>query len=135
MVCEHYPAHTVWLIDGRRVADSVDRTIKQVIPHLLGYDLSRDVFDRRGSVADRFEYLSGLPPAFIIVGELDLFVDEDIEYAQRLNQAGVPTELHVFPGAFHGSDLMVPTSDNSQRWAAIRTAALRQALAEAPLVS
>ena len=36
--------------------------------------------------------------------------------------------MHVFPGAFHGSDLMVPMSENSQRWAAIRTAALRQAL-------
>ena len=83
----------------------------------------------------RAEDLSGLPPAFIIVGELDLFVDEDIEYAQRLIQAGVPTELHVFPGAFHGSDLMVPTSDNSQRWAAIRTAALRQALHGSSLVS
>ena len=75
----------------------------------------------------RAEDLSGLPQAFIIVGELDLFLDEDIEYAQRLIQAGVPTELHVFPGAFHGSDLMVP-SENSQRWAAVTTAALRQAL-------
>ncbi len=61
------------------------------------------------------------------MGELDLFVDEDIDYAQRLIQAGVPVELHVFPGAFHGSDLM-PSSENSRRWAAIRTAALRQAL-------
>ncbi len=76
----------------------------------------------------RAEDLSGLPPAFIIVGELDLFVDEDIEYATRLLRAGVPTELHVFPGAFHGSDVMVPTSDASQRWAAVRSGALRQAL-------
>ena len=76
----------------------------------------------------RAEDLSGLPPAFVIVGELDLFLDEDIEYAQRLIQAGVATELHVIPGAFHGSDLMVPMSANSQRWAAIRTEALRQAL-------
>lgn len=57
------------------------------------------------------------------MGELDLFVDEDIDYAQRLIQAGVPVELHVFPGALHGSDLVVPTSENSQRWAAIRTEA------------
>ncbi len=76
----------------------------------------------------RAEDLSGLPPAFIIVGELDLFLDEDLEYAQRLIQAGVPTELHVFPGAFHGSDAMVPMSETSQRWAAITKAALRQAL-------
>ena len=94
---------------------------------LLGKPAGSDGVSPYASPA-RAEDLSGLPPAFIIVGELDLFVDEDIEYAQRLIQAGVPVELHVFPGAFHGSDLMVPTSENSQRWAAIRAAALRQAL-------
>src|SRR5271156_3155642 len=46
--------------------------------------------------------LAGLAPAFIAVGALDLFVDEDIDYARRLIHAGVPTELHVYPGAFHG---------------------------------
>jgi triacylglycerol lipase len=53
--------------------------------------------------------LSGLPPAFISVGALDLFVEEDMEYARRLIRAGVPTELHVFPGAFHAFDI-VPTA-------------------------
>jgi len=46
--------------------------------------------------------LSGLPPAFIGVGSLDLFHDEDVEYARRLNNAGVGCELIVVPGAFHG---------------------------------
>jgi acetyl esterase/lipase len=46
--------------------------------------------------------LSGLPPAFVSVGAVDGFRDEDIDYALRLNQAGVPTELHVYPGACHG---------------------------------
>jgi acetyl esterase/lipase len=45
---------------------------------------------------------TGLPPAFITVGALDLFLEEDLEYARRLIRAGVPTELHVIPGAFHG---------------------------------
>ena len=94
---------------------------------LLGKPAGSDDVSPYASPA-RAEDLSGLPPAFIIVGELDLFLDEDIEYAQRLIQAGVPVELHVFPGAFHGSDLMVPMSENSRRWAEIRTAALRQAL-------
>lgn len=76
----------------------------------------------------RAEDLSGLPPAFIIVGELDMFVDEDIEYAQRLTRAGVPTELHVFGGAFHLSDRYLPKSETSKRWAAVTAAALRQAL-------
>lgn len=57
-----------------------------------------------GSVPARVENLRGLPPTFIGVGAVDLFVDEDIEYAQRLMAAGVATELHVVPGAFHGFD-------------------------------
>ncbi len=56
------------------------------------------------AAAARAEDLAGLPPAFISVGALDLFIEEDLEYARRLIRAGVPTELHVFPGAFHGFD-------------------------------
>jgi acetyl esterase/lipase len=56
------------------------------------------------AAAARAEDLAGLPPAFIAVGALDLFIDEDIEYARRLIRAGVPTELHVFPGAYHAFD-------------------------------
>ncbi len=58
----------------------------------------------KGAVPARVANLGGLPPAFIGVGTLDLFCDEDIDYAQRLNQAGVMTELLVVPGAFHGFD-------------------------------
>jgi acetyl esterase/lipase len=49
--------------------------------------------------------LAGLPPAFINCGALDLFADEDIAYARRLMHAGVATELHIYPGAFHGFPL------------------------------
>lgn len=58
----------------------------------------------KGAVPARVADLSGLPPAFIGVGTLDLFCDEDIDYAQRLSAAGVLTELIVVPGAFHGFD-------------------------------
>jgi acetyl esterase/lipase len=51
--------------------------------------------------------LSGLPPAFVSVGTVDGFRDEDIDYATRLNQAGVPCELHVYPGACHGYQMAV----------------------------
>lgn len=58
------------------------------------------------AAAARAERLDGLPPAFIAVGALDLFVDENVDYAQRLIRAGVPTELHVFPGGVHGFDIV-----------------------------
>lgn len=50
--------------------------------------------------------LAGLPPTFISVGALDLFLEENLDYARRLAIAGAPIELHVYPGAFHGFDMM-----------------------------
>jgi acetyl esterase/lipase len=46
--------------------------------------------------------LAGLPATYICVGNVDGFRDDAIAYATRLNQAGVPTELHVYAGAPHG---------------------------------
>lgn len=60
----------------------------------------------KGAVPARVADLSGLPPAFIGVGSLDLFVEEDMAYAQRLVHAGVPTKMLVVPGAIHGFDQM-----------------------------
>jgi acetyl esterase/lipase len=54
--------------------------------------------------------LSGLPPAYVCVGAVDGFRDEDIAYATRLSQADVPTELHVHPGAPHGVALFTETA-------------------------
>jgi triacylglycerol lipase len=49
--------------------------------------------------------LRGLPPSFLAVGSVDLFMEEDVEYAMRLARAGVPVELHVYQGGIHGFDL------------------------------
>ncbi|MBF4161410.1 alpha/beta hydrolase [Nocardioides acrostichi] len=52
--------------------------------------------------------LAGLPPAWIGVGDLDLFLDEDTTYATALEAAGVPVSLHIAPGAFHAFDQVAP---------------------------
>jgi acetyl esterase/lipase len=80
------------------------------------------------AAATRATDLTNLPPAYIPTGELDLFVDENIEYAQRLIQAGVPTELHVYPGAFHGFDVFAPSARVSKQFKAERDDALKRAL-------
>lgn len=72
--------------------------------------------------------LSGLPPAYIQVGTEDLFLDEDVLYAQGLAHAGVPVELQVYPGVYHSSEKLVPDAAVSRRMLADRNEALRRAL-------
>lgn len=81
-----------------------------------------------GSVPAREKNLKGLPPAFIGVGSIDLFVDEDVDYAQRLLDAGVLVELVVVPGGFHGFNLFKQTRV-VQRYEEHYIGVLRQALA------
>ncbi|MCI9889991.1 alpha/beta hydrolase [Micrococcales bacterium 31B] len=57
--------------------------------------------------AARREHLDGLPPAWIGVGDLDLFYQEDVDYAARLEEYGVPCDLFVVPGMYHGADQIV----------------------------
>jgi len=72
--------------------------------------------------------LSGLPPTFLAVGALDLFVDENMEYGRRLIRAGVPVELHVYPGSFHAFDVS-PTAAVSNQMRRDSLDALGRALA------
>ncbi len=74
----------------------------------------------------RVANLVGLPPAFIGVGSIDLFCDEDADYAQRLNAAGVTCELIVVPGAFHGFDSA--GAPVAKRFGASKLEALRRGL-------
>lgn len=76
----------------------------------------------------RAKDLSGLPPCYTFVGELDPFRDETIEYATRLIQSGVPTEFHLYPGCFHGFEGIVPDADISKRANAEFFKVLRDAL-------
>jgi acetyl esterase/lipase len=76
------------------------------------------------AAAARAEDLEGLPPALVITGGADGFRDENILYGQRLNQAGVATDLHVLAGAPHGVQMFIG-SDIARRWNAIVTEWLR----------
>ncbi|WP_260929428.1 alpha/beta hydrolase [Novosphingobium sp. 9] len=82
-------------------------------------------------VPARCRDLRGLPPTFIGVGSIDLFVDEDIDYARRLIDAGVPTQLVVVPGAYHGFEELVPQARISQRFTQMLEASLKTAFKEA----
>ncbi|SDC43402.1 Acetyl esterase/lipase [Paracidovorax valerianellae] len=80
-------------------------------------------------VPARTRDLAGLPPAYICVGSIDLFVDEDIKYANRLIDAGVATELVVVPGGFHGFDQTSPDAQIVKTFNSDKLAALRRAFA------
>ncbi|MEY2231148.1 alpha/beta hydrolase [Streptomyces sp. BF23-19] len=74
--------------------------------------------------------LSGLPPAYIDVGSVETFRDEDVAYADALWRAGGQAELHVWPGAFHGFDSLAPEAALSQDARDARTRWLRRVLTQ-----
>ena len=84
--------------------------------------------DRPYAAPARREDLTGLPPAWIGVGDLDLFHDEDLEYAERLHAAGVPCQVDVVPGMYHGADAFFRTSPAMNTFRATRKDALSAAL-------
>jgi triacylglycerol lipase len=81
------------------------------------------------AAAARAEDLTKLPPLFLAVGALDLFFEQNMEYVRRLNRAGVATELHVYPGAYHSFHRAGDTSLSKRLWADYRRA-LMSALRE-----
>jgi acetyl esterase/lipase len=85
--------------------------------------------DAEEAVPGRREDLSGLPPAWIGVGTLDLFYEECVEYARRLREAGVVVHEEVVPGAFHAFDQVVDKAPVSVRFFASECDHLRDALA------
>ena len=80
-----------------------------------------------GAVPARVDDLAGLPPAWIGVGSLDLFHDEDIAYAKRLKAAGVPVTLELVDGAYHGFDTLAADAPLAQAFTASWMSALRRA--------
>lgn len=83
--------------------------------------------DPRFAAPARQEDLSGLPAAWIGVGTLDLFLNEDVRYAERLAEADVPCELNVIEGGYHGFEVIAHKAPVSRRYFESQCAALRRA--------
>ena len=77
----------------------------------------------------RAKELAGLPATFIGVGSIDMFAPENLDYATRLIGAGVRTEVHVYPGAFHAFDAFAPASQLAAQFVTDRNTALGKAFA------
>jgi len=105
-----HPGHRLWTQDSNALGWSA----------YLG-DADPDV-----AVPARHADLSGLPAAWIGVGTVDLFHDEDLAYADRLRAAGVPCDVEVVQGAFHGFDGVLPKSGVAQSFFASQCAFLRR---------
>jgi len=125
-------------LDDRLETPSMQRFVDTPLWHRRnaelswGYYLGSDYRCGADNVPDhaapaRAEDLSGLPPAYISTMEFDPLRDEGVLYALKLMRAGVATELHSFPGTFHGSSLFA-TAQISQREAAEMFVVLRRGL-------
>lgn len=95
--------------------------------HLLGDDVGSDRVSPYAAPA-RAATVVGLPATYIEVGDLDLFLDEDLQLARRLADSGVSVELHEHAGAYHGFDQLAPSSDAAKTARRDRVRALRRAL-------
>ncbi len=69
--------------------------------------------------------VTGLPPLYLDVGQVDILADQDVEYARRISATGTPVELHVHPGAVHAFEMYAPDADVSRRAMADRVRVLR----------
>jgi acetyl esterase/lipase len=90
------------------------------------------VEDRPYASASRRDDLSGLPPAWIGIGEIDLFHREAVAYADRLRAAGVTCELDVVPGMYHAAERTAPKAESMQAFSTRMVTALGNALAPVP---
>lgn len=74
--------------------------------------------------------LAGLPRTYMMAGSLDLFANENLDYANRLVQAGVPTDFQLISGVYHAFELVNPGSPQARDYKAARTQAIQRILAE-----
>lgn len=122
------------MLDDRNTtprADAPEVMLWSYDDNITGWDAL--LGDRRGgddvspyAAPARAESLAGLAPAYVMVGDLDIFRDEDIAYVARMTASGVPVEFHLVPGAPHGFDFAAVNSEISQRAYADQIRAFRK---------
>jgi acetyl esterase len=109
------------MLDHRLGVDA-DRPIRDMVGQMawvselsrFGWEAMRGHYDLDDNRAAYFSpalavNLAGLPPTFVAVGALDVFMEQDLDYAVRVARAGVSVECHVYPGAVHGFDKLSHT--------------------------
>ncbi|GAB3597136.1 alpha/beta hydrolase [Microbacterium tumbae] len=127
------------MIDDRTAADSaldgIDHYVWNNVSNRIGWTAYLRGIAEPGSDAvpaeaapARREDLTGLPPTWVGVGDIDLFHREDTVYARRLRDAGVPVQLDVLAGAPHGFESLAPEApvvrefvDTAREWLADAT--------------
>ncbi|MBP6995138.1 MAG: alpha/beta hydrolase [Phycicoccus sp.] len=126
MIDDRFETPSSQMLDGVGVWDRNDNRLGWEA--LLG--------DRRGgpgvspyAAPARATDLSGLPRTYLDCGSAETFRDETLAYAQRLSEAGVSVDLHMWGGAFHGFDLMAAHTALAQASAGVRDEFIRRALA------
>lgn len=100
--------------------------------NLFGWSCYLGDSDPDTAVPARNNNLAGVAPAWIGVGTCDLFHDENVTYAKRLADAGVPCQLHVVKGAFHAFDRFAPRASISRSFFESQCFALRTAFERSP---
>lgn len=93
---------------------------------VLGEELAFSVEAPAYAAPSRATDVSGLPPAYIEVGEAEMFRDEDTEYALRIWATGGQAELHVWGGGAHGFDMYMPDAEITRAALAARASWLRR---------
>lgn len=116
------------MLDDRSVTPDRNHRLWNAASNRFGWDSYLGDASPDVAVPARRADLTGLAPAWIGVGSLDLFLEEDRTYAARLEAAGVPCTLQVVPGAFHGFDAVGHRAPVVREFLAAQTDAMRHAL-------
>lgn len=111
------------MIDDRQETESArdsDAPAWNSATNRLGWQLYlKDLHDQDLAIpayaaAARADDYAGLPPTITFVGDLEPFLEETVQYVEHLKNAGVPTTFKIYPGCFHGFDVVAPKAGVSQ---------------------